>query len=292
MKTSKLFTAIAVFMLFTAFTAQSQTKLIMIAQNDDSASVYVDTLNNAQGYAFFFDDEFDNLQSKLDSFMYTQRSNIDSVMKVMAIKMDSLQQNISMFSFDMDDDFFNNMMPSDSAIAEMMNINMDMKVEIDTLPDGTIVKNMVITGIGNGPGQKITISSDNSAAANILNKGDNAEEDVLSPIPVSDLHILKKAGFNTALFSEEPLEFYNENINIERKKTEKSDILEIGLKADLPGKGKTTVTLVDKNGSKIDQEKYKNREKINVKYKLDGISAPYYLVIEQNKKAWAKKIEF
>lgn len=292
MKTSKLFTAIAVFMLFTAFTAQSQTKLIMIAQNDDSASVYVDTLNNAQGYAFFFDDEFDNLQSKLDSFMYTQRSNIDSVMKVMAIKMDSLQQNISMFSFDMDDDFFNNMMPSDSAIAEMMNINMDMKVEIDTLPDGTIVKNMVITGIGNGPGQKITISSDNSAAANILNKGEIAEDNVLSPIPVSDLHILKKAGFNAALFSEEPLEFYNENINIERKKTEKSDILEIGLKADLPGKGKTTVTLVDKNGSKIDQEKYKNREKINVKYKLDGISAPYYLVIEQNKKAWAKKIEF
>jgi hypothetical protein len=174
----------------------------------------------------------------------------------------------------------------------MMNINMDMKVEIDTLPDGTIVKNMVITGIGNGPGQKITISSDNSAAANILNKGEIAEDNVLSPIPVSDLHILKKAGFNTALFSEEPLEFYNENINIERIKTEKSDILEIGLKADLPGKGKTTVTLVDKNGSKINQEKYKNREKINVKYKLDGISAPYYLVIEQNKKAWAKKIEF
>lgn len=295
MNTSKFFMITAVLMLVSLFTARSQSKVVMITQNDDSTSVFVDTLNNnASEYAFFFDEDFDNIHSKLDSFMHVQRSNIDSVMKVMAIKLDSMQQNISMFSFDIGDDFFNNMIPSDSVVNNMMNVNMDMKIEVDTLADGTVVKNIVVTGFGDNSAndQKVTISTNSPNSAIVLNGSEDDENDVLSAIPVSDLHILKKAGFSASLFSEEPLEFKDENVNIERKNTDKSDILEIEFKADLPSKGKATVTLIDKNGSKVDEEKYKNTHNINVKYKLDGESVPYYIIVQQNKKAWAKKIQF
>ncbi len=297
MKTSRSFFGILILIASSMLPLSAQSKVIMITQNGDSLSRVVDTLNNSNGYAFFFNEDFSNVPGKIDSLLKTQRSNIDSVMRIMAIKLDSLQENISMFSFDMGDDFFNSMIPPDSIMNKMMNVNMDMKVEIDTLADGTVVKNMVITGFDNGTGKSsgnnITIASGNGKEGDdIVINEDEDVADFLSPVPVSDLHILKKAGFSTDMFSSEPLEFKNENININRKETEKSDILELEVKADLQKKGKATVTLVNKDGKIVDQNKIRNSEKINIKYKLDNKSAPYFLVITMNKKAWAKKVEF
>jgi len=295
MKTFRLFFETVFLLTLAVFSTTAQTQVIMITKDGDSTKVFVDSLQKTNSYAFF-DDDIDNLQQKLDSFMSIKRSNIDSVMRVMAIKLDSLQQNISMFSFDMGDDFFKNIIPSDSDLNNMMNINMDMKVEIDTLADGSIVRNMVITGIGNGTGDEaghsIIISSDDSGKGKYIIKSDEPEEELMSDIPVSDLHILKKAGFSVAMFSEKPLIFNNENISIERKKTDKKDEIDISIKADLPSKGKTTITLVNKTGDVVDENKMKNSDKINVKYSLNVDSAPYYIVVVQNKKAWAKKVVF
>ncbi len=295
MKTSKSFLSIFLLFATSLLPLSAQSKVIMITQNGDSASMVVDTLNNPKGFALFFDEDLTNVQGKIDSLMRTQRSNIDSVMRVMAIKLDSMKENISMFSINMDDEFFKSMIPPDSVINKMMNVNMDMKVEIDTLADGTVVKNVVVTGFNDGSGDssehRLIISSDATKGSFVI-KGDEDEADNLSSVPVSDLHILKKAGFSTDMFSSEPLEFKNENININRKKTDKTDELDIDIKADLPEKGKSTVTLIDKNGKTVDSKKFKNSDKINIKYKLDSVSAPYYLVVTMNKKAWAKKVEF
>ena len=295
MKTFRSFFSILLLLLISMLPLSAQSKVIMITQDGDSASWVVDTLNNPKGYAFFFDEDLTNVQEKIDSLMNTQRSNIDSVMRIMAIKLDSLQENVSMFSINMDNDFFKSMVPPDSVIDKMMNVNMDMKVEIDTLADGTVVKNVVVTGFNNGPGDsedRLIISSDDTNKGSFVIKSDEDDADNLSPVPVSDLHILKKAGFSTDMFSSKPLEFKNENININRKKTDKTDEMEIDFKADLPVKGKAIVALIDKNGKTIDEKKFKNSDKINIKYKLDGESAPYYLVVTMNKKAWAKKVEF
>ncbi len=294
MKTIRFLFTAGFFLSLTAFSAAAQAKVIMITENGDSTQVYVDSLNNPKGYAFFFDDKIDELGKGIDSLMNIKRSNIDSIMRTMAIKFDSLQQKISWFSIDIDDDFFKNAFPSDSDLSKMMNINMDLKVNIDTLEDGKIVKSIVMSGTGDESKEEhhIVISSDDGSNGKFIIKGDEPEDELLTDIPVSDLHILKKAGFSTAMFSEEPLMFKNENINVERKVSDKKDILDISIKADLPSKGKTTITLVDKNGKIVSEDKMKNSEKINEKFTLSGDSAPYFIIVVQGKKAWAKKVAF
>jgi len=272
-----------------------QVKIMTVMRGDDTVTVFADTLNdvNKNPAAVFFDDDFRDLMIDIDSFLQANMMNMEDMMKALPFQTDSLSKMMGMFASDPDDDLFNNAMLSDSLLKEMMDV--DMQINIDTLEDGRTVKKIVVIGGDEGDSHKI-IKNGNQY---IIVSGSDDErepefepEDIVAPVPASDLHLLKKAGFSANLLTSEPLEFKQKNINIEHKETNDTDILEFELKATLPSKDKTTVTLIDKNSSRTDEENFKNTEKINIKYKLDEASAPYYLLIVQNKKLWSRKLDF
>ena len=302
MKTRVVFmTVIITCLMFTA-SAFAQVKVMTVIQDDDSVTVFVDTLNNANRNpaAVFFDDELSEMPFDIDSILQVNAMNIEEMMKTLPYQIDSLDKKMGMFAFDFDDDLFNNAMPSDSMLKKMMDVN--VQVNVDTLEDGSVVKKIIVLGdeadqhhkiIKKGK-QYIIVSGDDDWDEEGIAKGESEfePEDIIVPVTTSDMHLLKKAGFSSNLLTSEPLEFKQENINIEREKTDDKDILEIELKATLPSKAKTTVSLIDKNGSETDEENFKNTEKINIKYKLDKASAPYYLLVVQDKKLWSRKLDF
>ncbi len=255
MKTQKL-SAVLLFVFTAFFTAtNAQTKTITIIQNNDSLSVITDTLN-----------------SVTESVITIVINGEDVVLDVIT---------------------------GDSAINDMVDANMNMVVRVDTLDDGKIVKKVMITSSDDHPNVV-----HKSKRLMMISKGNNNEElvwhttpasapkEVLGPVAISDLHILKKAGFSANALTSEPLEFKKQSVNVKRMKTSDSDVLEIDMKITLPEKEKVTVTLIDKNGVKTDEKIYKDTDTINVKYKMDKDSVPYYIIVLQDKKLWSRKVGF
>ncbi len=194
--------------------------------------------------------------------------------------------------------------------------NMNMVVNIDTLEGGEIVKKITITSSSNAPdtdyaGERIMIMSVGDDAevvqhgnhVMVMKGGDNEDmawhtkshstlKKTLNNVAVSDLHLLKKAGFSANTLSSDPLKLKTLNVNVERKKTSEADILNLSLDITMPEKDKTTVTLIDSNGVKKEEKSFKGSDKVSVKFEMNKDSAPYYVVVLQDKKVWTKKIEF
>ncbi len=82
------------------------------------------------------------------------------------------------------------------------------------------------------------------------------------------------------------------NVNIKRKKTSEADILNLSLDITMPENDKATITLIDNNGVKKEEKSFKDSDKVSVEFEMNKKSAPYYVVVLQNKKVWTTKIEF
>lgn len=214
--------------------------------------------------------------------------NSDS-MKVMTIMSDSLQKTANTYTYTF---------TTDDVVSGNSEIN-EIKVQVDTLDNGKIVKEIMITSSGDGSsamhkGKRIMMISEDNIDEDIVwhTAKALAPKEVLSPIVISELHLLKKAGFSANELTSEPLEFKKLGVKIEREKTSDFDILKLNMNISLPEKEKVTVALIDKNGTKIEEEEYKEADKIKIKYKMDKDSAPYYIIVLQDKKMWSRKVDF
>ncbi len=216
-------------------------------------------------------------------------------------------------------------------MKEMENSDMDMVVQIDTLDDGKIVKKVIITSSGETPeienlekhfivtstpdddneehimvmssedmvknedGENVMVisSSDNDGEYVWHTKNPSAPKETLTPVAISDIHILKKAGFSTKSLTSEPLELKDLDINIKREKTSDSDILNFSMDITMPEKDKTTtVTLIHGDNTAKEVKTFNGSDKISVKYSMNKASVPYYIVVLQDKKMWTRKIDF
>ncbi len=214
--------------------------------------------------------------------------NSDS-MKVMTIMSDSLQKSANTYTYTFS---------SDDVVSGNSEIN-EIKVQVDTLDDGKIVKEIIITSSGDSSsamhkGKRLMmILEDNIDDEFVWHTAKaSAPREVLSPVAISELHLLKKAGFSANALTSEPLEFKKLGINIEHEKTSDSDILKLNMNIALPEKEKVTVTLIDKIGTKIEEEEYRDTDKVKIKYKLNKDSAPYYIIVLQDKRIWSRKVDF
>ncbi|NPA36152.1 MAG: hypothetical protein GXO47_04810 [Chlorobi bacterium] len=281
----------ALFLLFTTSVFNNcfaQAKVVTVIRNNDSINVFVDSLGSsvANPFALFFDDKDNDFGFDLDSMFMSAPSGLDSMMQIMTIMMDSVQNKLKTFTFNMpDQDLLMNMFPPDSVINNMMNIDMNMKVVTDTLPNGQVIQSVTIMQTGKGP--VVTAGTGNT---NITLNNEDIADEILSPVPLSDIHVLKKAGYSISSLTGEPLEFIKEDINVNKIVNDGKDLVEIEIEARLPEKGKVEIALIDKNGKKVQEQTNKNSDKVNVKYKLDDSLAPYYIVISQNKKIWSRKV--
>ena len=313
MKTKRLLTTLSLLFIALFTTIYAQTKTVTIVQNGDSKSITVDSLE-------IITDEIITGVLKnvnMDSLINSHVEDVDKIIKVVAIMSDSLQNSASTYTYTTDsDDTVFEVVSAGAVAKKIADDNMNMIVDIDTLEGGEIVKRITITSIGNTPdkdyaGERVMVMStgDDAEVAHhgnhvlVMKGGDNEEmvwhtkshsthKKTLNTVPVSELHLLKKAGFSANTLTSEPLELNSLNVNVEREKTSESDILNLSLDITMPENDKATVTLIDKNGTKKEEKSFKDSDKINVEFEMNKESAPYYIVVLQDKKVWTKKIEF
>ena len=253
----------------------------------------------------------------MDGIINSRVEDVDKVIKVIAIVSDSLQNSTKTYTYTINSDDTEFEVVSTGAVAkEITEDNMNMVINIDTLEGGEIVKKITITSSDDVPdtdcaGKRIMVMSadDDAEVAHhgnhvMVMKGDNNEnmawhtkshstlKKTLNSVSVSDLHLLKKAGFSANTLTSKPLELKTLNVNIERKKTSEADILNLSLDITMPENDKATITLIDNNGVKKEEKSFKDSDKVSVEFEMNKKSAPYYVVVLQNKKVWTKKIEF
>ncbi len=285
MKSKKILTAFLLLFATLFITSYAQTKTITIIQNNDSMSVTIDTLTSVTKRVMTVVINEENL----DSIIQGHTENINSVVKVMTIMSDSLQKfaNVYTYAFSDGDDVMGN-----PEIDEIM-------VQIDTLDNGKVIKEVIITSSGDNPSamhksKRLMMISEGNHDEKLMwhSAPASAPKKVLNSVAISELHLLKKAGFSANELTSEPLEFKKLGVNIEREKTSDSDILRLSMDIALPEKEKVTVTLIDKNGTRMEEEEYKDSDKIKIEYKMDKDSAPYYIIVLQDKKIWSRKVDF
>ncbi len=315
MITKKLLTTLSLLFiaLFTTIYAQTKTKTITIVQNGDSKNITIDSLNTITEEVTTI--VLNNIN--LDSIINSRVEDVDKVIKLIAIVSDSLQNSTKTYTYTINSDDTEFEVVSTGAVAkEITEDNMNMVINIDTLEGGEIVKKITITSSDDVPdtdcaGKRIMVMSagDDAEVAHhgnhvmVMKGGDNENmvwhtkshstlKKTLNSVSVSDLHLLKKAGFSANTLTSKPLELKTLNVNIERKKTSEADILNLSLDITMPENDKATITLIDNNGVKKEEKSFKDSDKVSVEFEMNKKSAPYYVVVLQNKKVWTKKIEF
>ena len=316
MKTKRLLTTLSLLfaVLFTTVYAQTKTKTITIVQKGDSMNVTIDSLQTITENVITLVLNNENL----DSIINSQVEDVNKIVKVMTVMSDTLQNSAKAYTyaFSSDGAVFDNISEV-SEINELEDVDMNMVVHVDTLEDGKIIKKVTIISSGITPeaehaGKRILVMSSGDGTevvhpgkhVMIMSEGNDKEEfvwnaktpptpkELLNPVAISDLHLLKKAGFSANELTSKPIEFKSLNVNVEREKTSESDIINLSLSITLPEKDKATVTLIDRNGAKKEEKSYKDSAKIKVKFSMDKESAPYYIVVLQDKKVWTRKVEF
>jgi hypothetical protein len=314
MITKKLLTTLSLLFIAIFTTVYAQTKTITIVQNGGSKSITIDSLNTITEEVTTI--VLNNIN--MDSIINSRVEDVDKVIKVITIVSDTLQNSVKTYTYAINsDDTEFEVVSAGAGVKKITDNDMNVVVNIDTLEGGEIVKKITITSSSDIPdtdytGERIMVMSAGDEAevahhgnyVTVMKDGDNNEgmvwhtkshsshKKTLNSVAVSDLHLLKKAGFSANTLTSEPLELKTLNVNVEREKTSDAVILNLSLDITMPENDKATVTLIDKNGTKKEEKSFKDSDKINVEFEMNKESAPYYIVVLQDKKVWTKKIVF
>ena len=298
MKTKRFLTTTVLLFAALFTTIHAQTKSITIDSIETiTEEIITGVLNNIN----------------IDSIIDSRIEDLDKAVKIITVITDSLEKTAKSYTYSINsNDTVFKAVSGSIGIDAITDEDMNVIINIDTLKDGKIVKKITISSSGDVPdAEQIVVMSAGDDAEVIhgnhvmIMKGDDDNEEIiwhtknsstpketLNTVPVADLYLLKKAGFSANTITSEPLELKSLNVNIERKKTSDTDILNLSLEMTMPENDKATVTLIDCNGAKKEEKSFKDSDKVSVKFEMNKKSTPYYIVVLQDKKVWTKKIEF
>jgi hypothetical protein len=311
--------------LFLGAGMQAQVKKrIKVIQMRDSNQVFVDSIHHEHDVIVMringTEKAFD-----LDSILKEHKIVCDDKIKFLALSHDSLRKHKDFF-LHLDEDheeriqiMLESRMQDGEEMTDHIKIlkggkagnafwlddsehqNMTIETIIDSLENGKVItkKIMIKKDDEGSPACKKSIkyhiyTDGDKHDAYVYSNGHGVKHmshQLLNPIELNDLQVLKKAGISDHTITGEPLKVKTNQMKVMRKKTEETDELELKMKVELENASKATVRLINEDGIVLEENEFQTGE-TNVNYKLDKTKGPFFLVVLQNNRMWGKKITF
>jgi len=282
---------------------------IKVITSEGEKVIEMDTTFNHDVFVFQSGDESKVIN--LDSIMEGHHKDIEKHMKVMAFKMDSLND----FHFEFDGDM-------EKMHAEMEKLFKEKGIEMEELAhlrnahknrimivqgeDGDVDIEQFINEDGDNirivkkelhgecegdhDVKTIVIASDShDMPLHWKEKHSHRTTVKVESIPVEDISLLKKAGVSPKKLLAEPLDIEELKVKIEKiMKDEQLQTL-MHIESDLP-EGNYEFQLFNHDGTKVKEEKEIKAGAMKQKLDLKEEEAPYYMILSKNNQLLGRKI--
>lgn len=287
---------------------KSQVKVKVIT-NEGEEVIEMDTTFNHD--IFVWHSEKDGKYIELDSLMKCHEKDIEKHMKVMAFKMDSLNDFHFKFDGDMEKmhlELEELMKEKGIHLEEMEHLNEAHKNRIMILKgedgdfdigefineDGDEIKIIKKELRGERDGEhevKTVIIASDSHEMPYHWKGKHAYRTKVKveSIPLEDITILKKFGVSSKKLLNEPLNLEDLKVKIEKiMEDEKLQTL-MQIECELP-EGEYHLELFNEEGETVKEEKEIKAGPMKQEMELKQEEAPYYLILSKNNQFFGRKI--
>lgn len=287
---------------------KSQVKVKVISSEGDKV-VEMDTTFNHDVFVFSSGDKTKVIN--LDSIMEAHHHDIDKHMRVMAFKMDSLNE----FNFDFDGNMteiheemerimkekgiewkeFEDMHKEHgNRIMIMQNGENEFDIEEFINEDGDhikIIKKEIHESSDHEPGTRTYVITSDSHDKPMHWKEKHAHKTTVSveSIPLEDIAFLKKIGLSQKKIMSEQIKLEELQVKIEKIiEDEKLQTL-MHIECELP-EGTYHLEMFNQEGNKVKEEKEIKAGPMKQEFELKKEEAPYYLILSKNNQFFGRKV--
>lgn len=301
---------IATFSLTT--TAQTKKKnqvKVKVISSEGEKVVEIDTTFNHDVFVFSSGDEAKIIN--LDSIMEAHHDEIDKHMRVMAFKMDSLND----FHFEMDGDMEKMHIEIEKLLKEkgikleemehlrdahrnriiiMQEGENEMDIEEFISEDGDhikiIKKEIMEKGEGEPKVKSFIIASDShDIPMHWKEKHEHKTTVSVESIPLEDIAFLKKIGLSQKKIMSEQIKVEELKVKIEKIIEDKKLQALMHIECELP-EGNYHLEMFNQDGKKIKEDKNIKAGPMKQEFDLKQEEAPYYLILSKNNQFFGRKV--
>ncbi|GEM_PF-3605295 len=288
--------------------AKKQVKVKVVSTTDGKV-VEMDTTFNHDVIVYKLGDETKVVN--IDSIINAHMIDVDKHMRVMAFKLDSLDD----FHFEFDGDMekfhieMERMMKErgvhlkelervhDDHCNKMIFIegeegNFDIEEFINEDGDHVkIIKKEIHEENSDGPGaKKIIIRTDSEGDGSFWKDVHFHNNNVkVEAIPIDDLTLLKKAGLSSKMLLSEPMDLEDVKVRVEKIIDDKLEKTLLNIECNLPD-GEYEMNLINQVGEKVKEEKDIPKGEFKEEFDLNKQEAPYYFILSKNNRLFGRKI--
>lgn len=317
--TNKLGMSVLIALLGFGLTLNAQKKekrVVKIIEHSEHEHGDADTVISKNVMVYHIDE--DDVNVNIDSIIEAHKGDMDKHMKVMAFKLDSIDELDFDFKFDgemeeMHIELERLMKEKGHAFDELKKIQMSKAgnmvfisedgehhtINIDEEVDGGVKHVKIITKShceeGNQKGERVEsyiIKTGDRSEANVWHSKANIHRAnvKIESIPMEDIAFLKKAGVPTK-------NLMNEAIKVEELKLKIEKIIEneinqtiVHIECLLPDEGPYKLEVLKKDSEALIKKETINDKKLKKEFEVKEEEAPYYLILSKNNQLFGRKI--
>lgn len=291
-------------------TAQNQKEnrvKVKVISNDGKKVVDMDTMFSHDVFVYQVNGE--TTVVNLDSIMEANRDEIDKHMKVLAFKMDSIDD----FHFDMDADMEKMEMEIERVLKEKGIVMEEMEhmkgahhnrvmvlkggehdFDIQEFMDEDgevvkIIKKEVECGEDGKHGVKTYVITSDAGPMHWKERAEHRTTVKVESIPMDDIAFLKKIGVSPKKLMAEPLELEKLKVKIEKIMEDETLQTLMHIECELP-EGTYQMEVFNQEGQKVKEKTEIKSGPFNEELELKKEEAPYYLLLSKNNQLFGRKI--
>lgn len=295
-----------------------KTIRVEVISNSDTDRVFIDT--SYVDDALFNKLDFDKMPIDLDSLMKAHERDMKKAFKVMAFKMDSL--NEMNFDFDFEDICGEEMERFHIEMERAMKERGEEFNELDKMPkhphhfywysdSDRVVQNVdVQTIVKDAENAKVITKTividedgekDNKREKKYIVTSNVAHPETdfsahctavkIVPIPLDDVTVLRKAGIDKNILLNEPFQVDQIKLTVDAELKDGEEQTFITIEMNVPEANNYELKVIDKAGNLKEHDKKLKGGVLKKEFKVEKNNEPYYLMLLRKNQMFGRKIE-